>query len=70
MKIRLDSLRFIEIHDMPSGYSNYSIIDHLFGISIHDTNGQRTNGIYNSYQNWDSLVLCPLVPTIHPITPG
>ena len=46
IEIHENSFRFLEFHGyLPSGYSNYSIIDHLFGISIHDTNGQRTNGI-------------------------
>ena len=33
--------------------------------SIH-TNGQKTNGIFNSYQNSDSLGFCPLVPSSFP----
>ena len=56
---------------MPLGYSNYSTNDHHFGISIQsNTNGQKPNGIFNSYQNSDSFGFCPLVPTIHPITAG
>ena len=30
------------------------------------TNGQKTNGIFNSYQNFDSLGFCPLVPASDP----
>ena len=30
------------------------------------TNGQKTNGIFNSYQNSDSLGFCPLVPSSYP----
>ena len=30
------------------------------------TNGQKTNGIFNSYQNSDSLGFCPLVPSPFP----
>ena len=35
IEIHENLFRFLEFHGyLPSGYSNYSIIDHLFGISI------------------------------------